>query len=237
MKNFKVEEFGKARIMAFSKTGMNHLKNMVCNQDSYAYVYAASGNCALALADGVSSCINAKQGSETACKIVCEMMHDVQGKTENEIKEILFKEWKKCIKANWNDFGTTLNFCYLFDKSIVLGKIGDGAVLSKTGGSFYGLIDDTPFYSAETFAFGESIPRKSFSVKTINLTGNDSVSVLLMTDGVCKEIESERMKFFADYVFLQNNRGDFEAELEQWISELDKKNGDDKTLLVCTWRA
>lgn len=237
MKNFKVEEFDKARIMVFSRTGVNHLEKGMCNQDSYAYNHDASGNCALALADGVSSCVNAKQGSEAACKVVCDMMHDIQGKTEEETKETLFKEWKTCIKANWNDCGTTLNFCYLFDKSIVLGKIGDGAVLSKIGNSFYGLIDDASFCSAETFAFGESISRKSFSVKIIHLTENIPVSILLLTDGVCKEIESERMESFADYVFLQNNCDDFEAELEQWISELDKKNGDDKSLLVCTWRS
>ena len=70
MKNFKVKEFDKIRIMAFSKTGVNHLEKGECNQDSYAYIHDASGNCALALADGVSSCVNANhfQGMEEVHK-------------------------------------------------------------------------------------------------------------------------------------------------------------------------
>ncbi len=230
MNDIKIEKLDKANIMVFSKAGETHIMNNICNQDTYSYLSDNSGKYAFVVADGVGSCVNAKEGAEIACKVICDLLQTVHGSSENELKTMIINSWEKHIKTNCNDYCTTVNFCYVFEDSIIIGKIGDGVVVVRNGDHLYKLIDDTVFYTTKTFALGGIVPQAAFSIAIMKREKKQPISVLLMTDGIAKEIDNEKSICFADYIFSQINKLTFKNELENWISELN--NGDDKTLLI-----
>lgn len=59
----------------FSKTGEYHKKHNLENQD-YSYTYETSEGAFFAMADGVSSCENSREGAEIACAISAKVILD-----------------------------------------------------------------------------------------------------------------------------------------------------------------
>ena len=119
--------------MVLSERGENHKKNGICNQDSYEFKVDNSGNYAFVVADGVGSCAFAKEGADKACEAVCAMLSDCIDLSEDEIKQKIFLKWKSLVGKDWNDYGTTINFLYVYPERLVMGKIGDGAIIMKNG--------------------------------------------------------------------------------------------------------
>lgn len=226
-----VEILGDAKLVVYSKIGENHLKNNIENQDAYEYRRDENGNYALIVADGVSSCQNSKTGAELACKTVCNLLPVIASKTEYEIKELVFSSWKKNLNGQWDDFGTTLNFFYLIGEKILIGKIGDGAIITKIGAEHYVIADNNDFHSSETFAFGEKLPKEAFYLKSFEIK-NESVYAILMTDGIFNELEEKHIENFTNYVISNIENEHFVIELEEWFENLDKRNGDDKTIMI-----
>ena len=58
----------------------------------------------------------------------------------------------------------------------------------------------------------------------------------MITDGIAKEIEYSKKDLFASYIFSNIQNENFVIELQEWIDDLDKKNGDDKTIFICDWK-
>ena len=230
------ENLGDAKIMILSQVGKNHIKSNAENQDSYAYRFDKSIGYAFAVADGVGSCVNAKKGSETACKVICDLLQAVENKTEDEIRKFLFYEWKNRIGKDLNNFCSTLNFCYIFKHRVIIGKIGDGAVILKDGNTFHTLFSESEFYTSETFALGEVLPKAAFEISIIERKVSEEISLLMITDGIAKEIEYSKKDLFASYIFSNIQNENFVIELQEWIDDLDKKNGDDKTIFICDWK-
>ena len=164
MSDVIIKELDKAKIMVLSVQGENHKKNGICNQDSYSFKIDNSGNYAFVVADGVSTCKFAKEGAEKACEAVCNLISDCSVLSEDEIKQKVFTEWKKLVGEKWNDYGTTINFVYVYTDRLVMGKVGDGAVLVKNGKNTSFLHEEADFYTSETFALGESIPKEQFMI-------------------------------------------------------------------------
>ena len=229
------ENLGNARLMILSCIGENHINIGIENQDSYSYKTIDSQNYAFAVADGVGSCECAKKGSETACEVICDLLDKIDGKSIDNIKTMIFSEWKNRIGCNWNNYCTTLNFCFVLKDSIIVGKVGDGTALIKIGDDYQILSNESEFYTNETFALAEMLPKAAFSIQKIEYSFNKPFSVLLMTDGIYKEIENDKIKSFADYIFSNIENKNFVVELEDWVTGLNIKNGDDKTILMCSW--
>lgn len=229
------ENLGKAQLMILSAIGENHIKTGTENQDSYSYKTIDSQTFAFAVADGVSSCEYAKKGSETACEVVCDLLERIKGKSVDDVRQMIFSEWKNKIGNNWNDYCTTLNFCFVLKDTVIIGKVGDGTAVIKQEDDYHILADETEFYTNETFALGKMLPKAAFSVLEIKRNLNIPFSILLMTDGISKEIENDKIINFADYIFSNIGNENFVVELENWITNLNNQNGDDKTILMCSW--
>lgn len=233
MSDVIIKKLENAKIMVLSEQGENHKKNGICNQDSYSFKTDNSGNYAFVVADGVSTCAFAKEGADKACEVVCNLLTDCINLSEDEIKQKIFSEWKDLVEKDWDDYGTTVNFLYVYYERIVMGKIGDGAVIIKNGERSSFLTEESEFYTTETFAFGNSIFKHSFKVFSIQRETNFPILGVLMTDGIEKELNTEKIKEFSDYLEKCIENPDFVVELKDWVLRLNNKNGDDKTLLIC----
>lgn len=233
MSDVIIKELDTARIMALSVQGENHKKNGICNQDSYSFLIDDLGNYAFVVADGVSTCKLAKEGADKACEAVCNMLSDCVDLTVDEIKQKIFSKWKSLVGKNWSDYGTTVNFLYVYTDRLVMGKIGDGAVIVKNGEGSSFLYEEPEFYTSETFALGESIPKQQFKIASIKHDKLQPILIILMTDGIEKELNSEKIAEFPDYIDLAIENPNFVVELTDWVFSLNKKNGDDKTILIC----
>lgn len=228
-----IKELDNAKIMIFSEKGENHKKHGICNQDSYLFKVDNSGNYAFVVADGISSCTFAKKGADKACEVVCNLLSECIELTEDEIKVKVFSEWKNLIGKDWDDYGTTINFLYIYPERIVMGKIGDGAIILINGDNSSFLYEELEFYTSETFALGASIPKQAFKVNSISHDVALPVLLILMTDGIEKELNSERILEFSEYINLNIENPKFVLELKNWVIGLNRNNGDDKTILIC----
>ena len=233
MSDVIIKELDKAKIMVLSVQGENHKKNGICNQDSYSFKVDDSGNYAFVVADGVSTCKFAKQGADKACETVYNMLSACAKLSEEEIKQTVFSEWKKLVGKSWNDYGTTINFLYGYSDRLVMGKVGDGAVLVKNGKNTSFLHEEADFYTSETFALGESIPKEQFKIISTRYEKLLPLLIILMTDGIEKELNFEKIEDFVDYIDLAIENPNFVVELKDWVLSLNNKNGDDKTILIC----
>lgn len=233
MSDVIIKDLDNAKIVVLSEKGENHIKNGICNQDSYSFKVDDSGNYAFVVADGVSTCAFAKEGANKACEAVCNLLSECMELSEDVIKQKVFSEWKNLVGRNWNDYGTTINFIYVYPERVVLGKVGDGAVILKNGENSSYLYEESDFYTSETFALGNSIPKNAFKVNSIKSDKSLSVLLVLMTDGIEKELDSEKIKEFTEYIGFNIGNPNFVLELKDWVIGLNKKNRDDKTILIC----
>lgn len=233
MNDIVIKDFDNVRIMVLSEQGENHIKKDICNQDSYSFKVDGYGNYAFAVADGVSTCVFAKEGADKACEVVCNMLSDCVDLSEDEVKQKIFSNWKNLVVKNWDDYGTTINFLYVYPEKIVAGKIGDGSVIVKNGDELFFKNDESIFYTSDTFAFGRYIYKHTFKVDSIKRNISLPVLSILLTDGITKELEPEKIREFSDYIDLAIKKPNFVVELKDWVKGLNKKNGDDKTILIC----
>lgn len=234
MNNVIIKEFDNIKIIILSLLGENHKNHGVCNQDSYSYISDSFGNFAIVLADGVSSCKNAKYGSQKACEAICKLLPYCNKLNEDEIKQHIFTEWKNLVTENWDDYGTTLNFIFFYSNKRIIGKVGDGAILLKIKDNFNFLADESEFYTSETFALGTRLPKYAFKVNFIQCeTGSESFAII-MTDGIYKELDIDKLRQFSDYVHFNVDNPNFVVELENWVNDLN--NGDDKTIMICRFK-
>lgn len=231
MMNITTESLKNGTVLIVADIGKLHESIGSCSQDSYAYCQNGKNDCAFAVADGVSTCQNAKAGSFFAVRTVCDLLGSIENETVTDIKKKIVSFWKKTVASQWNDYGTTLNFVYVFGDKIIVGKIGDGIAMAKLKDNLIFICDDAPFYTNETFALGERVPSSAFEVQEISLDNASFVDVLLMTDGIAKEIDVSLLPEFMQYISGNYLDKKFTKELEHWILELNKKNNDDKTLL------
>ena len=232
MSEIFTEKLGDCDIFSITEYGAAHKNSKYSNQDSLLYKRTSDGNYIFAVADGVSSCKKAKEGSAAAVQAVCELAERMEIMTSSTLKQEIYSLWKNKIPGNWNEYGTTLNFAYISGGKIILGRIGDGvACASINFNNFIMSQDESLFYSNETFAFGEYFPISAFETRESPLAFNDSIDIVLMTDGVSKELDLQSMPDLLQYLSSRRNEADFLGELENWIVELNRKNDDDKTLL------
>lgn len=231
MSDIVSEQIGAKYFLAVTEIGKAHKQNGLFNQDSYAYRFNENGTTIFALADGVSSCQNAKTGSEYAVNVVCDIFAQKNSVLLSGMKQKIVSSWKSRIPDNWNDYATTLNFVSLLEDKIIIGRLGDGVVAVSSCGKAVVSYDDAPFYSAETFALGEQVMDSAFSIQEIDIKNVPSLEILLMTDGIAKEIDMSSIPEVMRYLNQHRNDKDFEQELNGWIERLNKNNDDDKTLL------
>lgn len=185
---------------AYQKTGKYHLEKGLDNQD---IVYEAESKTAkiIVIADGVSSCANGKQGAETACKAVIDIMlneteymfSSSKEKVAGLLSSYVYKKLSivaKKDKQPVSSYSSTLSFvCYnKISGEIMTFILGDSLIYLILDGNMTlackpKLSDDSKTYTTTTKNVAEVIEINLFA-------SQNSARYLLATDGAWKTFYS-----------------------------------------------
>lgn len=230
----KYLEREKLKVITYSKIGQNHIDTGLENQDTIL-AEALSDDCGfLALADGVSSAPNAKEGSQAAVEVIQEVCRGFYNgnvlENLDDLKVGIVRNWKSKFSASWNDYATTLNFLIYKEDFLLVGQIGDGLIVVDIGDDTKIFTEDSDFYSTETEALGEAVRKSAFHIEKYKIS--DGFKAYMTSDGIGKEIAEESRTNLCNYLMnmLENSASAIEEELNPWIEGLSKKNGDDKSI-------
>ncbi|WP_312072183.1 protein phosphatase 2C domain-containing protein [Anaerotignum propionicum] len=222
----------------YSKIGKHHIDAGTGNQDSVYIGKICDETYCLVVSDGVSSCKWAKTGSEATIDTIRTLStkiyhNEISIDDGDGIKRFIVRDWKNHFDESWNDYGTTINFV-IWSRGIVLaGQIGDGLLIGVTDGENFLMTDMDENYSVETYALAEVVLKSSIQL-TVRKNVNNLIAIA-MTDGIGKEMNMESIYEFQDYfVDLIKNRDEEtrNKEVELWMSQLNQKNDDDKTIAL-----
>lgn len=231
---------GSLFIAAYSKTGSRHLSRGQGNQDRCLYGRSGKNTFYLALADGVSSAPSAEEGADAAVKIIKTVSERIAvGKTSidnlKELQTTIVKTWKKQFSSAWNNYATTLNFIIFHNNKVIVGRIGDGLIVSEADSICRVSATNEDFYTTETAALGEAVSRKDFEICLYPAERN--FCAYMVSDGIGKEIAEESREDVNRYLqqLSQASEKRIEQEVVSWVNGLDRKNGDDKTIGFVRW--
>ncbi|NLG04763.1 MAG: protein phosphatase 2C domain-containing protein [Clostridia bacterium] len=235
----KFSEKNGCKFIICSDTGENHVSTGADNQDSALYGVISEDCQFIAVADGVSSVKYGREGSQAAVQSVKWLAEQidlgfVDIRDENNIRISYVLNWKSNFEGNWDDYASTINFVIIKGSDLLVGQIGDGLILVDTEKEkhIYGESED--FYSCETYALGRAVIKSSFILELLSGISN-SVAVM-MSDGIGKEIEPDQRVEMLGYISELARSDNSAKEIEEWISELSERNGDDKTIGIMVGR-
>ena len=227
-------------IAVYSKTGSGHFSRGEENQDRCLYGRIGKNTFYLALADGVSSAPYAAEGAEAAVQTIKIVSEDISaGKMAvdnlKDLQTTIVRTWKNCFSTGWNDYAATLNLVIFHNNRVLVGRIGDGLIVSETDGACCVSATDEEFYSTETAALGEVVSRKDFEICLY--PAEEAFCAYMVSDGIGKEIAESSRKELNRYLLQlsQTSEKQMEQEVVSWVNGLDRKNGDDKTIGFVRW--
>jgi serine/threonine protein phosphatase PrpC len=244
--NITVIEKGKTgnfdyKIVGLSMTGVSHIKNGTENQDSFGFHRNTNG-IVMAIADGVGSCVRAKNGSMYAVETL-KTLHDridsgqIRSHSNTKIKNFVINEWKSKIDGALSDYSTTLKFAIISASYILFGGIGDGEFFFSIDNNVYLSKNEDDLFSNMTYSLTQDIDESKFEIVKIDLPVDAKVfNIFLATDGITCELQSGMEIEFLNYLAtnVRQNSDNYENEIIEWTNTLQKKNGDDKTMLLFT---
>ncbi len=223
----------RCKFLICSDIGENHVSSGVDNQDSALFGMVSDDCYFLAVADGVSSVKYGREGSQAAVQSVKWLAEQIDAglvaiDNEKELRVSFVRNWKANFAEDWDNYASTINFAILKDERLLVGQIGDGLILVDSGGEkhIYGESED--FYSCETYALGKAVIKSSFIVESLKAA--NKMAIVMMSDGIGKEIEPDQRNQMMDYISELAQSDMAEKEVEEWVSELSERNGDDKTI-------
>lgn len=222
---------------SYSERGKLHIERNWENQDSIGIGEVNNGCLYIAVADGVSSCKKAKEGSLAAIDTVRHLaklisVGEISSDNFDFIRKFVVRDWKAHFSQDWDEYGTTLNFAIVHNGYLLVGQIGDGIILVSNGNENIVLTDMDEFYSAETYALSTAVRKSTFNVVGRKVCG--PLVVVAMTDGIGKEIDMEHIDGFRNALVELMKKGSLavKSEFDVWMAQLNEKNDDDKTIGV-----
>jgi len=227
IKEYKLS-YGQVKVILHSQIGSFHIKNSLPNQDCYS-VIGNHERVIIAVADGVSSCCNADNGSKAAVMAANQLL-SIEKLSDETIKQTILEYWQANINYPATDCCSTLHFIIVCSDKIILGGIGDGMQYCLTDNFFEKMYDDSGFANC-TYA----LPMKDhFIIRYIESPRSSLIA--LITDGISNEMDESLDIEFGHYLkeSLKNIVG-LKEEVEKWVLELQEKNGDDKTIAIVSF--
>ena len=210
------------------------------NEDAWLHAQGSFGALAV-VCDGMGSKPNAREGSRAACAAVKEAVSrwsKAEGAPLSYLPHLVEVLWR--LRLHPTDPGSAATTCLLAlataRGSWVVGGVGDGLAIARTGSDLQVIIGDRgEDFANETQGLGASRGPRAWTLVELPATERDRI-VVLATDGVADDLVAERFDGFCDW--LIDSFGPL-APRERWIrlaAELRKwptpGHLDDKTLAV-----
>ncbi|MCD8238648.1 MAG: protein phosphatase 2C domain-containing protein [Clostridiales bacterium] len=221
-----------------SVRGSSHKQKGIKNQD-YCIVKEFKFGTVLAVADGHGSHKNAHIGSRAACRAVIKAV-----KLWNSYKEKDFRLLIPLIHSIWNieiypfrrnECGTTCLFAFHSNTGrLWAGQLGDGNIFIRIDDKTELIAGKEEEFSNITVGMSSVSSFSDWKLKEY-ITGEKSVAVCLMTDGVSETLIDETKEDFVKYIWEElRSKADLSETkrfLRNILSSWNTVNaGDDRTL-------
>ncbi len=235
----EIQGLYKYRVFGCSQAGAFHIAGGIENQDRIGY-YPTDRSCLVVAADGVGSRlypgIGAGHAIESA-RIIQQLyeQHPFDSKEIQNTIESLSSDWISRIEGQALEYATTLCFALLTGDRILLGGIGDSLVMVLSGESFYEIVSEGIDFQNETASLAGMTIKDDLHIESFPIRDTENrIIVFVATDGIAAEIVVEQRKQFLEYLERKDRETgeQLDLELSQWVDDLQRNNGDDKSL-VC----
>ena len=227
------------RIAYATICGERHRSRHERNQDAAA-VCIGNGYTVMCVADGVGSQRFARRGSHAVVKAVVATFIDfVKGKIgKKQITQTVFARYKSALKEKYRAAaGTTCLFVAITDEhGLFLGQMGDGLCLLQINGEPVFVSDKGEEFLNEVNALSAEADNATWRTKHYNIAQEDSIEVLLTTDGISSDIipnkEPECLEYFLDKVHSKRGVA-ANRRLKRCLKNWGKtESSDDKTVVI-----
>lgn len=223
-----------------SVRGPLHRKEGRPNEDSWLHAQGPFGALAV-VCDGMGSKANAREGSRAACAAVKEAVSrwsKADGAPLAYLPHLVEVLWR--LRLHPIDPASAATTCLLAlaspKGSLIVGGVGDGLAMARTGSDMRVIIGDRgEDFANETNGLGASKGPRAWNLVELPATEMDRV-VVLATDGVADDLLPERLDGFCDWLvdaFVPLTPRErwlrLSAELRAWPTP---GHLDDKTLAV-----
>ncbi len=194
-------------IIKYLGQGIFHNDNYLECQDSLGYLVTESGRVILALSDGCGSCIHAKSASETVVDTILEYYSDNTNSLANDInakkqliKMINDRLLQKALKLSYKDtyeFSATMVFAVIEDCYVLIGHIGDGALMcyGKNGELLFESVAENGVDEYETYFVNSYDALRRFRLDILELEEKSLLrNIVMYSDGPEKMFNSHIRK-------------------------------------------
>jgi serine/threonine protein phosphatase PrpC len=223
-----------------SVRGPLHQRERRPNEDAWLRSTGGYGSLVV-VCDGMGSRPEARRGSKAACLAAREAVirwSSVQGAPLSYLAHLVEVLWR--LRIHPVEPGDAATTCLIAlacpDGTWVLGGVGDGIIITKTGTAFTIVVGERgEGFANETLALGVSRGPRSWEFVTLPASAEDRVAILA-TDGIADDLVPEKLDDFCDWLVddFQNltptqRWRQLMTELRAWPTP---KHLDDKTLAV-----
>lgn len=223
-----------------SVRGPFHTRMGLPNEDAWLRASGSFGDL-IVVCDGMGSRPNARLGARAACLAVKEAVSRwarVENAPLNFLTHLIEVSWRlRVFPTDPTTAATTCLFAVATtSQRWVLGGLGDGMVLVRTGNEVRSVLDlETRAFSNETTGLGLSSGVRDWTTLELPGTSKERV-VVLATDGISDDLAADRYGALSDwlagtFLFLSaaERSRQLAAELRNWPTP---GHMDDKTIAV-----
>ncbi len=228
------------QILGLSARGKTHRDQGLPNQDGLGYFTSRYG-AFFATADGVGSCPKAHIGAQRILKICRIVLHLLMRRrlpfSQPAIAAELVRRWRAWHRPDTRElYATTLKAVFVCGGELAAVSVGDGALLLYDGQNVY-RAEERPAgdFANETACFNRSIQAQE--VQGFQIKCPRRFVLFLCTDGISSAMKDNQFSLFIQELYARKSTDACQRELENFITEIDKYNGDDKTAEVIYYGA
>lgn len=232
-------------VFGASVQGPLHRREGRPNEDAWLHAHGSFGSLAV-VCDGMGSRPNARAGSRAACAAVKEAVarwSKVDNAPLSYLSHLVELLWRLRLHPTKPDSAASTCLLALATAkgTCVVGGVGDGLVLVRTGAALRVIIGDRgQNFANETKGLGASTGPRAWTLVELPPTDAELVAVLA-TDGVADDLLHDRLDQFCDWLIdsfksltPRERRNRLAAELRAWPTP---GHLDDKSLAVIHSRA
>lgn len=248
------------KIFLACKRGRSHIATGKVCQDYCVAKKITDGIFVVAVADGHGGddYVKSDIGSQEACNSVVKLAKKYSSLdslnfsckwTSPEIKEELFDVWQTAVLANYRSenpdakdsdadiikkYGTTLLFALVTKRYIILGQVGDGAILLFNNQNQSQLFKrHNPKTDSKTSSLASNRGIYSLIIESYKLLNLKFNKILLSTDGIYDKLDrGDNFARYANELAAQIREKPLEEILPFTVAEIDvsEKSSDDCTI-------
>jgi serine/threonine protein phosphatase PrpC len=230
------EQHGDCTFVIVSDAGVNHRKNNIPNQDAVDFI-VKDDDFALAVSDGVGSCIKAETGSKTAISAIENVFAVIKEKglqiDLSAIANQIVRVWNELLAGERpDDCCATLKAAMKLGNKLLLFSVGDGLLAVTSGGMKICSPIKNDLFTNQTMCLNAAVKATDFWTSEFNLDTYVPYVVFACSDGVANGIQEGREMELVSEIETGTPEAELQNELETLLVDLSEYSSDDRTVGV-----